>query len=201
MDKSLDVNRITTVILAAGASRRFGANKLLQPFNERPLIQHAVRAAKTVCNAPLMIVGRDWDAVLESADSNPCFFIRNEQYEQGMGGSIALAARVAFSRGDALLLLLGDQPLIESTHLQRLIDGWNGSSNHIVATRFKNIIGPPVLIPKGASETLSQLSGDAGARFLFEDPKFDVDSIEHAPAAFDIDVPDDIKRATQQLSP
>ena len=51
--------RPAAIVLAGGASSRFGANKLAAPLAGRPVLEHALRAAAAVANPIVLVVGPD----------------------------------------------------------------------------------------------------------------------------------------------
>lgn len=185
------------VILAAGRSSRFGATKQTVEFEEVPLVQRAAETAAAVCGERVItIIGHDRENVLDAMNSQSGFVLVNEDYEDGLGTSIAAAARVCRRCSDAMLLLLADQPLVTAEHLENLIAAWSGSSNEIVSTTYDGTRGPPVLFPRNTFEALCRLSGDRGARAVLRDPRYELKTVRFEPAAIDIDTPDDLALLT-----
>ena len=180
-------------VLAAGGSNRFGRSKQLEDFEGRPLVRRAAELARAICgDRNVLVVGHESAAVVAAAGDASRYLVVNERYEEGLGGSIALAAKSLSHVADAVLLLFVDQPLITARHLRALIDTWSGADSEIVATAFSGTLGPPVLFPRGAFAALSGLSGDEGARSVLRDPQFDVRTIPFEDAAVDIDTPSDL---------
>jgi CTP:molybdopterin cytidylyltransferase MocA len=187
--------RIFTAVLAAGQSRRFGASKLLEKIDDTALVHRAATLARSVSgNCSLLVAGHDAKKVISAAEEQCWFVCVNDRYEDGIGTSIAAAARAVAHTADALLLLLADQPLISREHLDALLAAWSGKSHDIVATAFAGVQGPPVLFPKGSFAALCELDGDAGARALLGDPAYNVTTVWFDAAAIDIDTPDDLSR-------
>lgn len=187
--------KVIPVVLAAGASSRFGSNKMLANIGGETMVARAYRIASVISEHPVLVVGRDWQSVVEAALLGKGFFVYNDNYADGIGGSIAIAARSVFARADALLLMLADQPLVDETLLKRIVDTWSGRPNHAVASAFSEVQGPPILLPRHTAQELVNLSGDTGARFLLGDPRFVVESVKAPAAQFDIDTPDDMAKA------
>jgi CTP:molybdopterin cytidylyltransferase MocA len=186
---------VFAAVLAAGRSQRFGRNKQLALIGGKPLVRHAADLAREACgHRSILVSGHQFAAVARAASDAPQFLLVNERYDDGLGGSIALAAAAVSHVADALLLLLADQPFITAQHLRALIDGWSGADNEIVATAFSGTVGPPVLFPRGAFGALGKLTGDRGAKSVLDDPQFDVTTIPFEDAATDIDTPADLAR-------
>lgn len=184
---------VFAVVLAAGSSSRFGATKQTVTLNDVPLVRRALDTAARACNdRVLTVIGHDRSSVLEAMNADSGFVIVNENYSQGLGSSIAAAARACRPGADALLLLLVDQALVTADHLFALLDSWSGADNEIVATAYDDTRGPPVLFPRATFDDLCQLSGDNGARGLFQDERFQVKTVRFEPGAIDIDTPADL---------
>ena len=186
---------VFAAVLAAGESRRFGRSKMLESVQRETLVRRAANLAREVCgDCSILVAGHESAAVTSAAGDAPQFVIVNDHYEEGIGGSIALAARAVSHVADALLLLLADQPLITAHQLQALVSAWDGADGVIVATAFSATMGPPVLFPRSAFPALGELSGDTGAKSLLRDPRFDVTTVPFEDAAIDIDTPADLEK-------
>ena len=193
---------VFAAVLAAGRSQRFGNCKLLQRVGGKPLVRRAADLARKVCGArSILVVGYEHTAVTAAAGDAPQFVILNERHEEGMGGSIALAARAVSQAAHALLLLFADQPLVTAEHLETLVDEWSGADNEIVATAYAGTQGPPVLFPRGAFSALGALTGDTGAKRVLLDPAFDVRTVPFEDAAIDIDTRADLENCITERTP
>lgn len=195
MDLTTSNRAVIAVVLAAGTSRRFGSTKQLERIENETLIAMAAKtAASVVDDRVIVIAGADWQYVTQSAAHHSRFFSVNQRYEDGIGTSIALAARHCERRADAMLLMLADQPLITGAHLSNILDLWSGNPREIVASAYANTVGPPILFPRATFAALTQLRGDRGANALLHDPRFNTVSIPFADAAVDIDTRNDLRR-------
>ncbi len=185
------------VVLAAGLSSRFGRTKQTVTIDGVALVERAFEAAHAACgDRCITVVGHDAAAVLRAMKANSGFVVVNEDYETGLGSSIAAAARACGAHADALLILLADQALVTAEHLQALIDAWSGADDEIVATAYDDTQGPPVLLPRATFKDLCALTGDVGARGLFQDGRFNLKTVRFEPAAVDVDTPDDLAALT-----
>ena len=185
---------IHAVLLAAGASRRFGSNKQLADFGGRPLVRHAVETAGQVfANRVTLVLGHDWRAVLGACSPLQGFVVINEQHAGGLGTSIARGVRAVRHVADAIVVLLADQPLISPGHLGAVCAAWSGRADEIVATGHTGTAGPPVLFGPAAFDSLATLCGDQGARQLFTDERFMLRTVACEAAAIDIDRPEDLQ--------
>lgn len=185
--------KICIAVLAAGQARRFGASKLLQLHDDRPLLHAALGAATAAFPGNVCLVtGHDAAAIAKAASSFGCQQLVNPKFASGMGSSIAAAAKHCAPVADALIIALADQPLITATHLATLASTWNGNSEQIVATEFSGSLGPPVLFGGDYFERLAGLQGDQGARALLRSNAQAVVAVTFEPASIDIDTPADL---------
>ena len=187
--------RLTVIaaIMAAGSSSRFGSTKQIAEVSGAPLVRRAVAAARQVCGKEVLtVIGHDLEKVLAALGDDSGFVVVNDNYEQGLGSSIARAARACPDTVDAILVLLADQPLVTAGHLQALVDNWSGNDDEIMATAYSEISGPPVLFPRDTFQSLQLLTGDEGARSLLTDERFRLRTVSFEPAAIDIDTPADL---------
>lgn len=187
---------ISAVVLAAGASTRFGATKQLRVVRGRTLVQHAVDAASPVVDEVVVVLGHDADAV-EASLTLPANAraVRNPAYAQGQSTSLAAGLRACVTGARAALVLLGDQPGIAERHVGSLVSAFESTGAEIVRIRFRD--GPgPALLARAVWAEAERLTGDVGARALFDAHPERVRWValdENAPP--DVDLPEDLDRA------
>jgi molybdenum cofactor cytidylyltransferase len=186
-------NAIFAIVLAAGASTRFGRTKQLERFEGVPLATSAVHKAESVCGAQtILVVGKDWREVAAACEPLSGFFVVNDEYQQGLASSIACGVRAVADSADAILLMMADLPLVTAEHLSKLAQTWINSPRSIVASAFEDTLGPPVVFPKSDFDALLELEGDHGARPVIDANRDRVLAISCEEAAFDIDRPEDL---------
>ena len=187
------MHAIFAVVLAAGASTRFGRTKQLEHFEGIPLAAGAVHKAESVCGArTVLVTGKDWKEVASACEPLAGFFVINDDYERGLASSIACGVRAVAESADAILLMLADLPLITAEHLDILVNAWIESPQSIIASAFEDTLGPPIVFPKTDFDELLKLKGDRGARPIIDANRDRVQSIDCEEAAFDIDRPEDL---------
>jgi molybdenum cofactor cytidylyltransferase len=175
------------LLLAAGLSRRFGAeDKLSACLDGRPLIHHAAQVLAAIpFGLRLTVTGRD------GPDLAPFGFERviNDVPELGQSQSIRLGVE-AMAEGpwSGLLIALGDMPHITEGHVRAILDA--GGGEEIVASAAAGKAMPPAWFPRSRFAELTRLSGDQGARTLLRDAR-----LVQAPADVlaDVDSPADLK--------
>lgn len=190
--------RIYAVVLAAGAARRFGATKQLVRLDGAALVHRAASLARACCGErSLLVVGHRAADVILAADGQCRFLLVNDRYADGIGTSIALAARALATVADAILLLLADQPLLTQADIDSLLAAWSGRDSDVVVSSFDDAEGPPVLLPRATFPALAALDADDGAHGVIRSGRFHVQTVPCAAAAVDVDTPADIDRLAQ----
>ncbi|RXZ42115.1 nucleotidyltransferase family protein [Crenobacter cavernae] len=185
---------ITGILLAAGRSRRFGADKRRAALEEAPLIVHAACALQTALHDTLIVLGAD-DVTLEAELSSLGFSVTCAP-DAALGMGHSLAHGVA-QRPDASgwLIALADMPAIRPDTIQTLADELATPSS-IVAPYYLGQRGHPVGFGRAYYAELAALTGDAGARPVLQAHancviRVDVDD---AGVLVDVDTPADLKR-------
>lgn len=151
---------ILIAILGAGSASRFGADKLGQPCAGKPLGQWALAAAGAT-GLPLV-----WIAGEHAPPFADCAIAHNPRASEGIGTSVALAARLAAQQGaGAVLVMLADMPLVTQALLERLIE-----AGAPAACRYpQGHAGVPALVPASTFARLEALDGDQGAGALLRE--------------------------------
>lgn len=185
--------QLYAVVLAAGASTRFGATKQLLPYAGVPLVLRAVRLAEQACKArSVLVLGHDWRRVADASQPLQGFFVCNARYRNGVATSIRSGLCAVAHAAGAILLLLADQPLVTAAHLRDLQRQWRSHPAQIIASRYDGVPGPPIIFPARLFEALKGLEGDRGARDVVAAERDRVRMVDFAPAAIDIDQPSDL---------
>ncbi|MBT8439004.1 MAG: nucleotidyltransferase family protein [Gammaproteobacteria bacterium] len=156
---------IFAILLAAGSSKRFGSDKLLQVLsNNKTVAGTSAKNLKQVMPKVVAVI-RPGDARLENELRS--FDIRvvvNQHAENGMASSI-VAGIMASSAADGWLIALADMPWVKPETMRALKEKLlQGES--MVAPVCENRRGNPVGFSRQWKEELLKLQGDHGARDL-----------------------------------
>jgi molybdenum cofactor cytidylyltransferase len=185
---------IGAIVLAAGSGSRFGGTKQLAPHDGRPLVRHAVDAAREAgIERIVVVVGHDADAVAGAAGEG-VRIARNRRFADGQSTSLVTGIDALGDDVDAALVLLADQPGVTAAMLRQLVAAAASSPEPVVRLRFVDAPGP-VVLRRSVWDDLRRLEGDVGARaFIDRHPESVRDVFVATPAPPDVDTPDDLDR-------
>ncbi len=157
------------IVLAAGASTRFGSPKQLVRINGRPLLHLAVsRAVEIAGHAVTVVLGANAVDLAPLLGHTAADIVINRDWAEGMGSSVRIGIARVPAAADAALLMLADQPAVTTEDLRRLVGTWRRQTQCIVAAQYSGTTGVPAIFPREDFTALSALRGDAGARALLK---------------------------------
>ena len=189
------MNNVGLIILAAGKASRMGKPKQLLTYKGSSLISHAVNIGlNSICKPVVVVLGAYSEQIKPQIDKLPVQIVENPHWETGMASSIRAgidSINQSDSNLDAVIIALADQPLINATVFDRLIQNYQEMGNIIIASAYDEIVGVPALFNCALFPELMQLEGDKGAKALMGKYRDKILAIEIAEAAIDIDTPDD----------
>jgi len=164
-DPVLEVHkRVRAVILAAGESSRMGSPKMLLPWGKGTVLgQTIANVHGSAVFDSVVVTGASSRAIARIADACGVPTLFNEQYASGeMLSSLQAAVGQLPESIDAVLVVLGDQPLVEPQTIDAILAAYWQGEGEIVAPQFGSRRGNPVLIGRGYfSELLALPPGSA----------------------------------------
>lgn len=187
---------LAVLILAAGTSSRLGEPKQLVKFKEKTLIQIAIENALEVSSDVFVVLGEKAHLIIQEIIEYPISILVNENYKDGIGSSISYSM-LSLRNFDKTLVMLCDQPLINSSHLKKIVEK-SKQVNSIVCSYYKEDVAVPVLFPKHFYSDLSQLKGDKGAKAIIKNNIYESIFLDDS-LAFDIDTKNDKKKLLEFL--
>lgn len=157
---------VAAIILAAGKGVRFGTqSKLLAPFLGKPVVRHvAESAASSSCDPVIIVTGHQSTAIEAALSGLPLRCIHNASFEKGLSCSLKLGLAALPTDTRAVIVLLGDMPLITFGLIDMLTAAWeeNGQPAALVPT-FGGQRGNPAVLSRNLMPMIGELSGDTGA--------------------------------------
>lgn len=185
------------IVLAAGLSRRMGAvNKLLIEINGTPMIRATVSACMAVCDAPVTVVtGHQASEIEQVLVGVNVSFIHNLDYASGQVGSVVAGLNAA-PEARTTLVVLGDQPLLDSAALERLLEVHRASGqSRITIPVNRKERGNPLVIPSALKPALLADKTNPGCRKFTRDNPDKVHRFQSQDPAYftDLDTLEDLK--------
>jgi CTP:molybdopterin cytidylyltransferase MocA len=196
------IPRPWVVLLAAGASRRFGRPKQLARIGGESLLRRMARVA--LASDPegcVVVLGARAERLRRELDGLPVCIVVNHGWRRGLSGSVAAGVGALPAAARAALVLLADQAAIAPAELEHLVATWRRDPGHVVATRLAGRLGPPALFPRALFPSLGRLRGDRGARELLHAHRRRAVVVDLAGAATDIDRPSDLAALRHARAP
>ncbi len=181
--------RLAGLVLAAGASRRFGSPKQLALIDGVPMLQRVIETAQAALppdesggeprSRITVVLGAHAEAVRAGvierlAPPHPEVVVCAD-WDSGMAHSLRCGLTELARRGEetfasetqsatsAALVMLGDTPFLTASDLQRLIDAWRISPDMPAAAAYDGTIGAPCILPRAVWPEIEALKGDHGA--------------------------------------
>jgi len=181
------------IVLAAGASTRFGSAKQLVRLAGRPLLHTVVtRASEVTGNALIVVLGSGAAQLAPLLKHSPGSVVINQEWREGLASSIRAGVARLPAACSAVMLLLADQAAVTAEDLKRLAGTWRKQPQHIAAALYSGSCGAPAIFPRSSFRSLSELRGDTGARALLVRNSDRVVRVPMPSAAVDVDTPEDL---------
>jgi molybdenum cofactor cytidylyltransferase len=188
---------VSAVVLAAGLSSRMGGpHKLLLDVGGQPMLRRVVTAVLAVQPAEVVVVTGHRAADIRAAlDGLPVRFADNPAFAEGQPGSVVAGVRALTAFCQAVMIVLGDQPLLTPAALTRLIAAYATApeGRSILVPSRGGTRGNPVLFAARHIPDIQAGGMKVGCRRLIETYPDQVALIEMEDEAFtqDCDTPED----------
>ena len=195
---------ITAIILAAGSSSRMGQSKQMLQVSGEPLLRYVARVTQeSNVTHTLVVLGqheRVHNRIIRDLRVSTCI---HPQWEKGMGSSLKVGLEFVlkyYPEMQAIIALVGDQPLLTANHLNKLIDKYKTSKSPIVASAYNGILGVPALFDASHFLALKALDDAHGARQIIEKHKSSAVAVDFPEGSVDLDTPEDYQSYQERIA-
>lgn len=189
---------LAAVILAAGRARRMGKPKLLLPWHGSTIIAHEIETWRQLGADVRIVCGGRPDPIHDELDRlhfpEPSRIV-NPNPNDGMFSSIRCAARAEWPTDTThFAIILGDQPHLQKSTLQKLLHFADEELAAICQPRFDSKFGHPVILPRQSFLQLAETKAERLCDFLGDKTVEAVD-VDDPGLKLDIDVAADYEAA------
>lgn len=156
---------VYALVLAAGEGVRFsGGYKLLANLGETTVIRRAVRTLLHAGCPTYVVVGHEESRVREALSGLGAEFVVNTEYTEGKSTSLRVGVAALPDDADAVLVALGDMPVIDESTVRTLIRAYAAGAGDALAAAHEGVRGNPVLFDRSLFERLRAVDDDEGGR-------------------------------------
>ncbi|UOE51528.1 nucleotidyltransferase family protein [Mucilaginibacter sp. SMC90] len=190
------------IILAAGASSRFGSPKQNLIYQGKTLLQRAIQTALTClhCEKVTVVLGANEKLIRSNIDDQLVHVTYNPNWMEGMGSSIKIGLTEMLNLAPhitSIILMLCDQPFVDSFLISQLTEKKETNDCGIIACGYRDVLGAPALFDIKYFPELLSLKGPEGAKKIIEAHPDDVFVLPFPLGAIDIDTTADLERLNQ----
>lgn len=192
--------KITAILLASGASTRFGKPKQLIRWRDDFLINSIIEIIYEAGVKELAVILGFAKQDIEPIITTGPKIIENQEWPQGKSASIRLGVKEALSNfSDAVIFFTIDQPFLQPELIKQIIIGAEKLQSAIIAASVGGVPTVPMLFRKDCFEDLLQLEGESGGKDLLNIPGRDAVFIdwEDEKLLMDIDTEEDLRKAVE----
>jgi len=187
---------IWALLLAAGESKRMGRSKQLLPYGDKTILETVIdHITHSSVDETLIVLGANREKIERIIKDLPVKSVYNPRYKEGMLSSVQKGFVSLPKETEAVLVFLGDQPMVPSSAITQIVHAYRSTEKGIVLPVFDKRRGHPILIDNKYSQKVAALDPEIGLRALIHNHPEDILEVElDTPAIIkDIDTPEDYK--------
>ena len=173
------MKEIWAIILAAGESKRMGSPKMLLDFNGRKMIEMSIsNVTASKVDKTVVVLGAHRNEILKAVGALPVIFCNNVNYSDGMLSSVKCGLTCLPDQFEALMVFQGDQPFIDPSVTNMVIDTYRSSGKGIVIAVCDGKRGHPLLLDFKYIKEIGNLDPKVGLREIARKFPDDVMEVE-----------------------
>ena len=184
---------IAAVLLAAGASRRMGANKLLLAVEGEPMVRRAARRLLDAgCSPVVVVTGHEGARVRAALDGLDVAFAESPDPTGPTSASLHAGIRALPAETTATVVMLSDMVRVSASMLRDLVDSAQSNDAPLVVSRYGDVLAPPLLFRRSLWPELLAWTGEGCGKAVVNAHR--AEAVIHdwdAGSLHDVDTPDD----------
>jgi len=190
------------IVLAAGASRRMGRNKMLLELEGEPLVRRAARRALAAGLSPVVVVvGHEADRARDALRGLPVEIGVNPEFTGPTSASLHAGLELLGQDVDAAVVLLGDMVHVGEAALAELVTRACTSDAPLVVSRYGDVTAPPLLFRRALFGELLAWTGEGCGKAVVQAHKHEALYVDWpAGVLVDVDTPEDFQAAQNSSS-
>ena len=207
-NSKLEKQPVTGILLMAGLSSRLGFPKALLPYGRKALVERVLeQTLASRLDRVILVLGCQARKILSALGpfqgSPRLEVVVNRRYDRGLSSSIRAGLRVLDPSASGVMFILGDQPLLKTATIDRLIQAFRRHTLPIVVPLYGRRPGNPVIFGRELLPALQRLRGDTGGREIIRKNPEWVLNIPIRPQyiGWDVDTWEDYDRTRMFFSP
>jgi molybdenum cofactor cytidylyltransferase len=155
------VTQAGAIVLAAGASRRMGTNKLLLAIEGEPMVRRTVRRALDAgCSPVVVVTGHEAERVSEALVGLEVVFAASADPTGPTSGSLHAGLRALPVACEAAVVMLADMVEVSASMVRDLISAAAASAAPLVVSQYGEVNAPPLLFRRVLWPELLAWSGE-----------------------------------------
>ncbi len=162
------MKNVAAILLAAGRSKRMGAFKPLLPFGDRSIITTCIDQLRAAgIETIIVVLGHRAEELRKHLTHANVRFAINEDPTTEMSTSIARGVEELPPATQAVILALGDHPVLDPEVIATLLKHW-AQGGKLLIPEYAGRGGHPVLVDLDFRTELLQLDSERGLKGLFK---------------------------------
>lgn len=194
---------VAGLVLAAGASSRLGQPKQLLPYKGTVMLDYVVQQFQNCSGLDELVVvlGANADDVRPKVNFGHARTVVNPATGQGCSASYRVGIDACDPKVEAIVVLLGDQPGVQTETVGKVVDAWRNRGGRIVLANYQGKKGHPMLFARELFEQMKELHGDKAVwKMVDQHPNWVVDVAIDSPAPKDINTLEDYQSLVDSAS-
>jgi molybdenum cofactor cytidylyltransferase len=194
---------ISTLILAAGQSKRMGQPKMLLPWGQTSVLGHVISTFQQAgVDDIVVVVGGAREDVEKIVHESGARSVFNAEYASGeMLTSMQRGIEAQLPEAQAMLIALGDQPQVQEGTVRSICGRFESHKSKLIVPSFQMRRGHPWLVERSLwKEILEMGPGQSPRQFINQHAQeIDYVHVQSSSILADIDTPEDYHHARRQV--